>query len=1079
MDAAALQPAFDTFGGAAEVHVTPLTPLTRLSWKNISGRSGLMKDMIRPNRRISDTPRYEQLVRSSDWELVFEDGFGPGECHGGRLRSSEWQYSEGYKRNNGLQFSSMNNEAQYYAPENVRCANGLLNLSVLRVDPSHPPQRGGARVNYTCASVRTQKSWTYGRFEMRAKIDVAKGSWPTWWAGSESDVKWPAAGEIDMMEFYDNQSMAWVMHSSRRHKHWTPDWWGTSVDIVNRPPPESRTMCEDGAKCDDQCSDLPAKALSAGESAEEQRQHCEKERMLTDKCARRRAGTLTDGYCGKTCGVCVVCRPCLLGEASPNGFAWDSAFHNWTMLWDQERVSMYVDEQPWTTFNVSDGDEAGEEKNPFRRPMHMFMTQALVPYLESAEVSLPISFLVDHVRVWQRPDRAPIQEVARVHDEQAGTRRGCGFPGITEDECRARSCSWDETMANFSACSHRLPGDADPSDAEIGVWRFSALAKESPSGCPEGQRNAKAKECLQAVQEAAAADGVEVSGMKTVDDAAYVPAGCSYGVTSQAAIFNTNKRGGSKVDYRAVCMQEEAETSLEQEMAGGRGPPPSTAPPRVYVLPLSKAWNEELLRCPPNDERWHPTEWGSEWPYTVDAVTGPLIGKDAEYDLEAWFYEAMRRYTGLTADPRQADLVYVPALIRRAESCVRSIDEHVALVDELGKAVGRHLDKHYTNQPNATLFAAVGSMCSDKGNRWDRSVQCNPLAGRELVTSRALHIMAWEQRPPSAHLDTPNIVVPHMTFTRKSQRELAMGILRLGRSRERRVLVLNTANAREHRNTCAMCGVCPCDDQEIAEATDGTNATCAPGCHNIRQKLLDITLKYEMMPKLVAHVIDGVGGNHVEPDALGPAYADATFCLQPGDDTATRAGFYQSIVYGCIPVVFSHESRVRLYAASLAFADVIPYSELWVHIPEAKVMAGEDIVEMLRNVSAEAIEARQELLRRFGPMLDFDCDYDHGCDPESGAMQAALTAALQSAARAGGRERALEPGEASPLANTLGGDDSRGDVQIDHTVDSMARGDRGSSIPFEKRLEAKEETEAGPVDTHAQRLQWVPNEPRI
>ena len=69
---------------------------------------------------------------------------------------------------------------------------------------------------------------------------------------------------------------------------------------------------------------------------------------------------------------------------------------------------------------------------------------------------------------------------------------------------------------------------------------------------------------------------------------------------------------------------------------------------------------------------------------------------------------------------------------------------------------------------------------------------------------------------------------------------------------------------------------------------------------------------------------------------------------------------------------------------------------------------GADVVAALRRVPAETIARKQALLRRYGPMLDFDCDYERGCDAASGALQAALTAALQSAQRLSLRVRALQ-----------------------------------------------------------------------
>ena len=60
--------------------------------------------------------------------------------------------------------------------------------------------------------------------------------------------------------------------------------------------------------------------------------------------------------------------------------------------------------------------------------------------------------------------------------------------------------------------------------------------------CSAGRRGAAEEECLAAVREAASRDGLEVTGLKSVNDGAegLVPPGCSYSLHSMSAIFNAN-----------------------------------------------------------------------------------------------------------------------------------------------------------------------------------------------------------------------------------------------------------------------------------------------------------------------------------------------------------------------------------------------------------------------------------------------------------------------------------------------------------------------------------------------------------
>jgi len=133
------------------------------------------------------------------WKFEWSDEF-----NGPAIDTSVWGYENGYVRNS---------ELQYYTnrPENSRIDNGCLLIQALRDNWNGH--------TYTSASRRSmnKKSWLYGRFEMRAKIDVRQGSWPAWW-WLPNTGGWPKGGEIDMMEFYQGKCLFNVMDGNQR---WT------------------------------------------------------------------------------------------------------------------------------------------------------------------------------------------------------------------------------------------------------------------------------------------------------------------------------------------------------------------------------------------------------------------------------------------------------------------------------------------------------------------------------------------------------------------------------------------------------------------------------------------------------------------------------------------------------------------------------------------------------------------------------------------------------------------------------------------------------------------------------------------
>lgn len=138
-------------------------------------------------------------VHADGWTLAWSEEFA-----GPQIDTSVWGYEIGYRRNE---------EAQYYTQrsENARIDSGHLLIRALKES-----WQGYA---YTSASLRTsgKKSFQYGKFEMRARIDIRSGSWPAWWWLPNSGG-WPKGGEIDMMEFYQSKCLFNVMDGNQK---WT------------------------------------------------------------------------------------------------------------------------------------------------------------------------------------------------------------------------------------------------------------------------------------------------------------------------------------------------------------------------------------------------------------------------------------------------------------------------------------------------------------------------------------------------------------------------------------------------------------------------------------------------------------------------------------------------------------------------------------------------------------------------------------------------------------------------------------------------------------------------------------------
>ncbi|MFT4089562.1 MAG: glycoside hydrolase family 16 protein [Asticcacaulis sp.] len=126
------------------------------------------------------------------YDLVWSDEFNAT----GLPDETNWLYDTEANRTGWY-----NNEKQYYAvrrAENSKTEDGLLKITAYKETITAADHGGQA---YTSARLitRGKREFTYGFYEIRAKMPCGVGTWPAiWMLGTTAN--WPDGGEIDIME---------------------------------------------------------------------------------------------------------------------------------------------------------------------------------------------------------------------------------------------------------------------------------------------------------------------------------------------------------------------------------------------------------------------------------------------------------------------------------------------------------------------------------------------------------------------------------------------------------------------------------------------------------------------------------------------------------------------------------------------------------------------------------------------------------------------------------------------------------------------------------------------------------------
>jgi len=148
---------------------------------------------VTPPPPVEPVPPVVSSPAPAGYTLVWADEFETD----GLPDTMRWTYDTERNR-----LGWYNNERQYYAASrlaNTQVTGGRLRITARLESLNVAPDWSGQRYTSARLITRGKAQWTYGFFEVRARLPCGRGTWPAIWMLGTAGT-WPDDGEIDIME---------------------------------------------------------------------------------------------------------------------------------------------------------------------------------------------------------------------------------------------------------------------------------------------------------------------------------------------------------------------------------------------------------------------------------------------------------------------------------------------------------------------------------------------------------------------------------------------------------------------------------------------------------------------------------------------------------------------------------------------------------------------------------------------------------------------------------------------------------------------------------------------------------------
>lgn len=357
-------------------------------------------------------------------------------------------------------------------------------------------------------------------------------------------------------------------------------------------------------------------------------------------------------------------------------------------------------------------------------------------------------------------------------------------------------------------------------------------------------------------------------------------------------------------------------------------------PFKIYIYNLPNKFNTDVqTRLMARHPECYSFEYCGSGARLFDIGDGVTVYDSHQFSLEVLIHHLLALSPYRTLDPNKADYFYIPAYIG-LQCLLHNVTATRSLIEELFTYLNS--TPYFINgKPQFSSLGKIEHEMRSKGS-CPYLLHPNTVNITFLSIERALHRSALGQRV---------ISVPYPSYIHLTRKNSS--IQNLLAASQRKIFILLAASTRRsirYRNIIM--------DQFTEKTTLSYEQYTRHKQNSTTPMVMLITRECAQKPRYYTV----------------PWMLHSVFCLQPPGDSPTRKSFYDSLLSGCIPVLFPYPN----HPSAWAFQNHFNFSKFTVTIPYNYMHSKTSrVYDFLSNISPVHVDTLQKEVWRVAPWYQY------------------------------------------------------------------------------------------------------------